>query len=135
MKTQRGFTLIEIMIVVVVAAILASIAYPSYVSSIRKARRTEAKADITRLQILQEKYRSNNAAYAVDVPTLIASGISSNYYSFTTTPAIGAESLSYTVVAAAKNDQVNDSNKGVNCANLTLTVTSGNESYQPAECW
>lgn len=135
MKAQRGFTLIEIMIVVVVAAILASIAYPNYVSSVRKARRTEAKADIARLQILQEKFRSNNAAYASDVPTLIASGISSNYYTFTTTAVVGSESLSYNVVAAAKNSQANDSEKGVNCANLTLSVTSGNESYQPVECW
>ena len=43
-KDPRGFTLIELMIVVAVIAILAAIAYPSYQESIRKSRRADAKA-------------------------------------------------------------------------------------------
>jgi prepilin-type N-terminal cleavage/methylation domain-containing protein len=43
MKNQNGFTLIEVMIVVVIVAILAAIAIPSYQDSIRKTRRADAK--------------------------------------------------------------------------------------------
>jgi prepilin-type N-terminal cleavage/methylation domain-containing protein len=41
---QKGFTLIELMIAVVVIAILAAIAYPSYQDSVRKSRRADAKS-------------------------------------------------------------------------------------------
>lgn len=135
METQRGFTLIEVMIVVVVAAILASIAYPSYVSSVRKAQRTDAKADIARLQILQEKHRSNHTQYAINLTDLGVPAINSQRYNFSTSVSAGTEAIQYTITAAAKNDQVNDNEKGVSCANLVLTVNSGNENYQPTACW
>ena len=41
-RNQRGFTLLELMIAVVVVAILASVAYPSYQAHLRKSRRAEA---------------------------------------------------------------------------------------------
>jgi type IV pilus assembly protein PilE len=43
MKTQKAFTLIELMIAVSIISILAAIAYPSYQDSIRKSRRADAK--------------------------------------------------------------------------------------------
>lgn len=42
----RGFTLIELMIVVAIVAILAAVAYPSYRDSISKSRRAEARAQL-----------------------------------------------------------------------------------------
>lgn len=43
-RPQTGFTLIELMIAVVIAGILAAVAYPSFVSYVQKARRADAKA-------------------------------------------------------------------------------------------
>lgn len=52
---QRGFTLIEAMIVVVILAILASIAYPSYLEQIRKANRSVAKSALLEMANRQEQ--------------------------------------------------------------------------------
>lgn len=62
-RPMRGFTLIELMIVVAVVAILASIAYPSYQEQIRKSRRAQAKADLVELTHILERYRTVNNTY------------------------------------------------------------------------
>lgn len=60
---NRGFTLIELMVVVAIVAILASIAYPSYVEAVRKGRRAEARSALTSLMQQQERYMTQNNTY------------------------------------------------------------------------
>lgn len=60
---NRGFTLIELMIVVAIVAILASVAYPAYTSSILKGKRAEARAALTELMQQQERYMTQNNTY------------------------------------------------------------------------
>ncbi len=62
--TERGFTLIELMIVVAVVAILAAIAYPSYNEQVRKSRRGQAKADIAEVTQLAERFHTVNNTYS-----------------------------------------------------------------------
>jgi len=133
-KIEYGFTFVEVLIVMLVAAILASIAYPSYVDSVRKARRSEAKADIVRTQILQEKYRVSHTEYAPDTTTLSVSS-SSSHYLLSTTPVTGSASTSYEVVATAQANQAQDSERGISCTTMKLSVVAGQESYTPAQCW
>ena len=60
-KTMRGVTLLELMIVVVIVGILASIAYPSYRQFMERAKRTEAKALLLEIATNQERcYLQNN---------------------------------------------------------------------------
>ncbi|MBV9345572.1 MAG: prepilin-type N-terminal cleavage/methylation domain-containing protein [Gammaproteobacteria bacterium] len=61
-QPQGGFTLAELMVVVVIAAILISLAVPSYITSIRKSRRTEAKTALLDLAGREERYLSTNPA-------------------------------------------------------------------------
>ena len=60
-----GFTLIELMIVVLVAAILVAIAVPTYQSQMQHARRTDAKTALLDAAVREEKYRSLSNAYTV----------------------------------------------------------------------
>lgn len=59
----RGFTLIEIVIVVSIIAILAVLIYPTYQHAVRKAKRTEARAALFQLMQQQERYYLQHATY------------------------------------------------------------------------
>ncbi|MDO3508833.1 MULTISPECIES: type IV pilin protein [Ralstonia solanacearum species complex] len=61
---QRGFTLIELMIVVIVVAILSTIAYPSYTQFVQKSRRTQAKAALMENMQLFERHFAQANTYA-----------------------------------------------------------------------
>ena len=62
--TSRGFTLIELMIVVAIAAILAAIAYPSYTEQVRKTRRSNCAGELVGLANAMERFFTENATYA-----------------------------------------------------------------------
>lgn len=62
-KLPRGFTLMELMIVVAVVGLLAAIAYPSYNSSVLKGRRAQARAALTELLQQQERYMTQRNCY------------------------------------------------------------------------
>ena len=65
----RGFTLIELMIVVAVVGILAAIAVPSYNDSVRKSRRAQAKADLVEYaQMAERSFTVNNSYEPFDLP-------------------------------------------------------------------
>ena len=62
-KRVTGFTLVELMIVVAIVGILAAIAYPSYIDSVRKGNRAEGRAAITNLLQQQERFFTQNNTY------------------------------------------------------------------------
>jgi type IV pilus assembly protein PilE len=126
--SSRGFTLIELMVVVVITTILLSIAIPSYQSQIRQSRRTEAKTALLDLAGREERYLSTNPqAYTNSALSLGYPGfgaafpIGSGYYylnvcSPAASPCFGVNipnppaAPSYTVVGlpVAAQSQVND---------------------------
>jgi type IV pilus assembly protein PilE len=70
LKRNSGFTLIELMITVAVIAILAGVAYPSYTEYAKKGRRADAKAAIAKVQLAEEKWRTNNTSYTNSLANL-----------------------------------------------------------------
>ncbi len=69
-KSQRGFTLVELLITVVILVILASIALPSYRSFVAKSIRTQAKSALLLVADRQEQFFLDNKAYATDLTSL-----------------------------------------------------------------
>jgi type IV pilus assembly protein PilE len=60
---MAGFTLLELMIVVVVIGIMAAVAYPSYQDAVLKGRRAEARAALAEFMQQQERYMTQQGAY------------------------------------------------------------------------
>jgi type IV pilus assembly protein PilE len=118
---QRGFTLIELMIVVGVIAVLAMIAYPTFTDSVRKSRRADAMAGLMRLQQLQERYRGNQPTYATVLAAIAPSSDSpERYYTLSIDAADGG---SYRMSATAKSgsSQFGDTN----CRRITVIMSNG----------
>lgn len=71
-NTQNGFTLIEVMIVLLIIGVLAGIAYPSYQDSVVKSRRADAKAALLELSVFMERYYTTKGCYNVPDATTLA---------------------------------------------------------------
>jgi type IV pilus assembly protein PilE len=132
----RGFTLIELLIAVVVVGILAAVAFPSFMDSIRKGRRSEAFAALTQVQQAQERWRGSRPSYAGNARLTAApgSGEDAGLGLLATTPggyysiAISGESetgYTATATAVASTSQASD----VNCKTMAVRVTGGNLEY------
>lgn len=63
LKSSAGFTLVELMIVVVIVGILATVAYPGYQEYLRRAKRAEARNMLVQIAAEQERYYSDNNSY------------------------------------------------------------------------
>jgi len=131
MARQRGFTLIELMIVVAVIAILAVIAVSSYKEQVHKSRRASAYNDIAQLQLQLERWRAENPSYARCSPTPCGSGTyparpTNNYYTYPamTVAGISATATSYTLTATPQGAQLGD-RCGVLTANGNAKPTWG----------
>lgn len=104
---QRGFTMIELLIVMVIVAILAAIAFPAYQDQVRKTRRSTAKATMMELVQCAERFHTSNRTYVgfnvaaqCNVP-----GRTTQFYQFTLD---AAAAQTFSIRATPIGDQATD---------------------------
>jgi|TARA_A100001518_G_C1218760_1_gene62204 type IV pilus assembly protein PilE len=133
--TQQGFTLIEVMIVVVIIAILSSIAYPNYTEYVKRGKRSEGQALLSDAAAAQERYYAQNFAYITTAGNLSKLFNTANPKSqtgqYNLSVGSSANDGGYTLTATPTFDDAG-------CGNLTLNALgergkSGSKSI--AECW
>jgi len=139
-RVRRGFTLIELMIVVAIVALLAAVALPSYESYVRKSRRSDAWALLQNAQLAQERWRVANPTYTATVTDLVgvcaADPCVSDHYTLAIS---GTTATAYTLTATPRSGspQVRDTD----CASISLAqvaatgVAYGSSHSTPGYCW
>ncbi len=148
-RPAAGFSLIELMVTVAVAATLAVIVIPTYQSQIRKSRRTEARTAVMDLATREERYYSVNNDYSQSAVQLgyAAPGaadaqingmsVGSGYYTVTVnnvpatplaTPPVPA---TFTITATAVGMQMKDAG----CQTFTVDDKGTQSSAPAADCW
>ena len=87
----QGFTLIELLVAIIIVGVLTTVALPSFLSQVGKARGSEAKSNLGSINRAQQSYRFDNATFAPDLSTLNTSGmqVSGNYYQYSVTGSAG----------------------------------------------
>ena len=131
---KKGFTLIEVTIVLGIIAILVALAIPSFQDTLRKSRRADAMDTIMDIHLAQEKHRVNNPAYGDNAALNFNEPQTSAKEHFDVTVS-GENATSYIITATANGDQVKDY-----CGNFILTnaagvITRSNTATNADLCW
>ncbi len=99
MKTQKGITLIELMVVIVIVGILAAIAVPVYTNYMQRARRADAKTALEQVRAAQEMFRAERGRYANNGDDGNALSLLQNNWGVPANP-VGDYQLSFVVTSA-----------------------------------
>lgn len=136
-KGQRGFTLIEVMIVVAIVGILSAIAYPSYAEYIRRGHRADARAGLLQAQQWLERASTATGVYPTALPaTLTWAGDATKRY--TIGFQAGNTNAAFTLVATRKSPGPQAADR---CGDFTVTHTGTRSAINlgsgttAAECW
>ena len=131
----KGFTLVELLVVVVIAGILAAIAYPTYQHQVMKGRRADAISALSNVLQAQERLRGNANSYSSDISDLnVTAPI---HYELALSgigvPASYVGGFKVTATPIATGLQAGDTD----CASMSIQVQRGNVSYLAStnNCW
>lgn len=127
-RNAKGFTLIELMIVVAIIGLLAAIAIPSYRDFVVRSNRADAKIALAEVANLQEKYYSQFGTYADDLADLNFPEAVGDHY---TVSVNNADATTYTL-SAVPNAGSGQERDDTDCPEFTLD-NFGNRN--PAQCW
>jgi len=119
----RGFTLVELMVVIAIIGIIGAIAFPSYETYMKKSRRADAKVALSTMADRQERYYLQNNTYSADENDVGGSATKEGYYTLSIDSAdVNGFQLTATVVPGG--EQANDTD----CQLMYLNSAGAKES-------
>jgi type IV pilus assembly protein PilE len=136
-----GFTLVELLITMVIVAILAAIAVPSYRNYVMRSQRSSAMTALLRIQAAEERFFLQNNAYTLNLvaapPAGLGIGAATDDALYNLSIVVGAGPQQYTARADAAGSQLDDTR----CRRFTIdqngtrqAIDSGG-AVQTQECW
>jgi type IV pilus assembly protein PilE len=129
MKLQKGFTLLELMMVVVIVGILAAIALPQYTDYVTRSRVPEATAELANRRVQMEQFFQDNRTYA-GAPACTAASPSANF----TFACPAADANGYTLQATGAGQMANFA-YAINQAGVRSSVITESGWTGNAACW
>jgi type IV pilus assembly protein PilE len=117
-QSSRGFSLIELMVVVAIIAIIAAFAYPSYIRQVQATRQSAAQGDMMSFASVLENYRAQNFSYeGAGDPDVVAPPDNDAYQ---IRVEVAADFRSYEMIAVPVGQQAGTgamvlNNRGQNC--------------------
>jgi type IV pilus assembly protein PilE len=146
-RLAAGFTLVELMIVVIIVAVLTMVALPMYLAQMRESRRTEARNYLVELASREERYYATQNAYTSTASNLGYAGfgsgnpVGSGYYYLTVTipDPSNATVPSYSLTATPVTGKGQD--KDTYCASFTVesngkrTALNSASADDSSYCW
>ena len=141
-RRQRGVTLIELMVVMIVIAILASVAIPSYRRFVLRAQRSDAMTGLLKVATAEEKFQLQNGAYTTSLTGTGTSGLgmasaTSERGFYTLSVATTATGFTATATPVAGGPQASDTT----CATFTVNESgtkralNSGSTDKTTECW
>jgi type IV pilus assembly protein PilE len=140
LQRERGVTLIELLTVIVVLGILASIAVPSYRSYLLRAHRTDAKTALLQVQAAEEKFYLQANKYTQDLISAPPAGLglgnvsSNGYYDLSIEFPVDDQTYKANAAPKAGSGQSDDTK----CTQFSITDTGLRDASGPGGrdyCW
>lgn len=111
----KGFTLVEVLIVVAIIAILAAVAYPNYARFIMKGRRADGRELLMRVAAAEEKFYTNRNQYSANLGELGIGNTSEQGHYTLANPVVAAGGQTFVATVTPVGAQATDQ-----CGGLTL---------------
>ncbi|MFN4063200.1 prepilin-type N-terminal cleavage/methylation domain-containing protein [Aquabacterium fontiphilum] len=141
----RGFTLIEVMIVVAIVAILASVAYPAYTDYIRRGQLQEAFTNLANYRIRMEQYYQDNRRYtegaaantcrgaAAEELTAAELGGATQFFTYSCVPSDNGQA--YILTATGSGGNTNGYTYTINQDGARATTVFAGTAVNNVTCW